>query len=144
MNIFKRVRFLPLAALALAAACSDSTTGPGGDLQVDGLAIVDANNSAVVTVGSEGTVAGSISVPVDGQRALRVVLRAGSVVVNPAFDESVRVTVTNRGVALWQESGTGGGTLTGVSAGSTTLRVDLIRDGTIRYTSPSIPVQVTN
>jgi len=135
------VRLLPLLALGLAAGCSDLGVGSGDE--VDGLTILDGGGSVLVTVNASGTVSGSLSVPAEGQRSLRVVLRSGSGEVTPGLGEFIRVSVTNPGVALWAETDDGRGNLQGVSSGSTSMRIDLISAGTAIYTSPSISVQVT-
>jgi hypothetical protein len=143
MKTFARIRFLPLLALVLAAGCGDLGLDPGGG-QVVGLTIEDAGGNTLVSVASGGTVSGSITVPRNGTRSIRVVLRGASGVVTPGIGESIRVTVINSSLVAWDETGEGTGVLdAGAAAGSTSLRVDLISGGTALYTSPSITVQVT-
>jgi hypothetical protein len=144
MRIFSRVLLLPLLALVLAAGCSDLGLGSGGG-DVVGLTIEDAGGNTVVSVASGGGVTGSITMQRNQQRAFRVVLRGASGVVTPALGELVRVTPTNTQVAHWLGTPQGEGTITtGPSAGTTTLRVDLISTaGSVLYTSPSITVTVT-
>lgn len=141
MKIFARI--LPLLALVLAAGCADLGLDSGaGD--VVGLTIEDASGNTLVSVASGGTVNGSITVPRNGTRSIRVVLRGAGGVVTPGIGESIRVTVTNSSLVSWDETGEGTGVLdAGAAAGSTSLRVDLISSGTAVYTSPLIPVQVT-
>lgn len=131
-----------LAALAATAGCEDLGVGVGGE--VTGLTVQEAGGPALVTV-TGGSVSGGIALPRNSTRALVVTLRGeGGTVVNPTLAETVRVTVTNPGVASWQDAGSGTGTLqAGPAAGSTTLRVDLIRGGSAVYTSPAISVTVT-
>ena len=144
MKSIARVRSLAvLAAVVLAAGCEDLGLNSGAGT-VTGLTIEDATGNDLVTVGAGGSVSGSLSVARNATRSLRVVLRGPAGVVTPGIAESIRVTVTNPGVASWTETGEGTGTLRGVAAGSTTLRVDLINAGSAAYTSPSIGVQVTS
>jgi hypothetical protein len=144
MKIRTRFRLVPLLALVLAAGCEDLGLNSGAD-QVDGLTIQDAGGNTLVTVGASGSVSGTLTVPRNGTRALRISLTGPAGVVTPGIGESVRVTLTNSALVQWQESGTGAGTLVGRNAGggNTSMRVDLISAGTTEYTSPAIPVQVT-
>jgi hypothetical protein len=142
MKIFSRVRLVPVLALVLAAGCEDLGLGTGGG-QVTGLTIQDSGGATLVTVGSTGAVSGSLTVARNATRPLRVVLQGPGGTVTPGIAESIRVTVTNPGVATWTETGEGTGTLRGVVAGSTSLRVDLISAGAAEYTSPAITVTVT-
>jgi hypothetical protein len=140
-TLARALRFAPLLALSLAAGCSDLGLDAGGE--VAGLTIQDAGGT-LVTVGSTGSVSGGLSVPRNQQRTLTIVLRtAGGGVVTPGLGQSIRVTVTNPGVATWTEIGLGIGQLRGVASGSTTMRVDLIDAGTAVYTSPLITIQAT-
>ncbi|HEX6912563.1 MAG TPA: hypothetical protein VF142_19305 [Longimicrobium sp.] len=143
MKTFSRFRLLlPVLALVLAAGCEDLGIDTGSE--VTGLSIEDASGSTLVTVSASGAVSGSLSVPRNGQRSLRVVMRGPAGVVTPGIAESIRVTTTNSQVASWTETGQGTGTLRGgSSAGQTTLRVDFISAGSVGYTSPAIAVQVT-
>ncbi len=143
MKIFSRVRLLlPLLALVLAVGCEDLGVGTGSE--VTGLSIEDGSGNTLVTVSASGTVSGTLSVPRNGQRSLRVVMRGPVGVVSPGIAESIRVTTTNSVVASWTETGQGTGTLRGgTSAGTTTLRVDFISAGSVAYASPAIGVQVT-
>lgn len=143
MKIFMRTRLLPVLALVLAAGCADLGLDSGaGD--VDGLTIQDAGGNTLVTVGASGTVSGTLTVPRNGTRSLRISLTGPAGVVTPGLGESIRVTVTNSQVASWAETGGSTGTLRGGgSAGQTSMRVDLISAGTTEYTSPAITVQVT-
>jgi hypothetical protein len=142
MKIFTRFRMLPVLALVLAAGCEDLGLNSGGGT-VTGLTIQDAGGGTLVTVGAGGSVSGSLTVPRNATRSLRITLTGPGGVVAPGIAESIRVTVTNPGVAAWTETGEGTGTLRGVAAGSTSMRVDLINAGTATYTSPAIAVQVT-
>jgi hypothetical protein len=137
----RALRFAPLLALSLAAGCSDLGLDAGGE--VSGLTIQDAG-SVLVTVSSNSSVSGSLTVARNQSRILTIVLRTASGgVVTPGLGQSIRVTVTNPQVATWAEAGLGVGTLRGVTAGTTSLRVDLMDAGTAVYTSPLITVQVT-
>lgn len=138
------IRFAPLLALVLAAGCSDLTGDLGGDL-VTGLTIEDRNTGAtLVTVSSANSVSGSLGVARNAQRSLAIVLRgAGGGVILPGISETVRVTITNPGVASWASSGGATGTLTGHSTGTTSMRVDVIQAGTVEYTSPDIIINVS-
>lgn len=142
MRIFKRFHLLPVAALVLAAGCSDLGVDTGAGA-VTGLTIEDSGGNPLVTVGSGG-VTGSLTLPRNSTRSLRIILSGPGGVVTPGIAESIRVTVTNSVVASWTETGEGTGTLRGgASAGQTSLRVDLISAGSADYTSPTITVQVT-
>ena len=143
MKILSRFRMLPVLALVLAAGCEDLGLDAGGS-EVTGLTIQDSNGNTLVTVGATGSVNGSLSVPRNATRSLRITLQGPGGVVTPGIAESIRVTVTNSQVASWTETGEGTGTLRGGAAtGNTSMRVDLLSAGTAAYTSPSIPVQVT-
>lgn len=129
-----------LLALGAAAGCEDLVVGGGGE--VSGLSIETIEGGSVVSV-SGSQVNGSVEVPVGGQRSLQVVLRGPGGALTPSLTETVRVTVTNPGVAAWNDGGGGAGVLVaGNAAGQTTLRVDLLRNGSAVYTSPSIAVVV--
>ena len=144
MKISIRTRLLPVLALVLAAGCADLGLDSGaGD--VNGLTIQDAGGNTLVTVGASGSVSGTLTVPRNGTRSLRISLTGPAGVVTPGIGESIRVTLTNSTLVQWQESGTGAGTLVGRNAGggNTSMRIDLISAGTAEYTSPNIPVTVT-
>ena len=142
MKISTRIRLVPVLALVLAAGCEDLGLGSGGG-EVTGLTIQDSGGATLVTVGATGSVSGSLSVPRNNTRSLRITLTGPAGTVTPGLAESIRVTVTNPGVATWTETGEGTGTLRGVTAGNTSMRVDLISAGTAEYTSPAITVTVT-
>jgi hypothetical protein len=143
MKIRTRDRLIPLLALVLAAGCEDLGLGSGAGA-VTGLTIQDAGGNTLVTVGSTGSVSGSLSVPRNGTRTVSITLTGAAGVVTPGIGESVRVTLTNSTLVQWQGSGTTG-SLVGRSAGggSTFMRVDFISAGTVEYESPAIPVTVT-
>jgi hypothetical protein len=144
MKSILRIRgFAALAAVVLATGCTDLGLDTGAG-EVTGLTIEDGSGNDLVTVGASGSVSGSLGVARNAQRSLRVVLRGPAGVITPGIAESIRVTVTNPGVATWTATGSGTGTLRGVAAGNTSLRVDLISAGSAAYTSPGITVQVTN
>jgi hypothetical protein len=136
-------RLIPLLALVLAAGCVDLGVDGEGEA-VAGLTITDGSGATLVTVSSSNSVTGSLSIARNAQRPLAIVLRSsGGSVVTPGLAESVRVSVINPQVASWTETGQGLGTLRGGSSvGSTRLVVDLIRAGTVEYTSPQIQVNV--
>jgi hypothetical protein len=140
----KNTRIRPLAALlalGLLAGCDDLVVGTGGT-QVSGLTIEDASGATLVTVA--GTqVTGSLQVAAGAQRTLVVTLRGPAGPLSPSIGETVRVTVTNPGVASWVDTGGGTGTLRGGSTGQTTLRVDLLGSTAALYTSPSVVVIVS-
>jgi hypothetical protein len=144
MKTFSRIRLLlPLLALVLAAGCEDLGIGTGAG-EVTGLSIEDGSGNTLVTVNASNAVSGTLSVPRNTSRSLRVVLRGPAGVVTPGIAQSIRVTTTNSVVASWTDTGVGTGTLRGgTAAGTTTLRVDFISAGTAEYTSPAITVQVT-
>ena len=137
-------RYAPLLALVLAAGCSDLTGDVGGEL-VTGLTIQDpTSGGTLVTVSASNNVTGGLTVARNQQRNLAIVLRgSGGQVILPGISETVRVTITNPNVASWVDVGGGTGTLRGHTAGTTTMRVDVIQSGTVEYTSPSITIQVT-
>ncbi|HEY0016320.1 MAG TPA: hypothetical protein VGC13_08380 [Longimicrobium sp.] len=144
-TFIRRRRTLGLAALAaitVSAGCTDLTGDLGGAV-VSGLTIEDTGGGTVVTVGSSGSVSGTLTVARNAQRPMAILLRSanGSVVL-PGINETVRVTITNPNVASWAAVGGGTGTLRGHTAGSTSMTVDVIQSGTVEYTSPPIPIQV--
>lgn len=144
MKILNRLRILPLLALALAAGCSDLGLDSGAGA-VTGLTIEDASGNTLVTVSSAGTVSGTLTVPRNGQRAVRISLQGAGGSISPGLADNIRVTLTNSTLVAWDETGTTTGTLVGQSrgAGSTRMVIDLISAGAVEYTSPGIPVQVT-
>jgi hypothetical protein len=144
MTTISRFRLLPLLALVLFAGCEDLGLDSGAGA-VTGLTIQDLGGNSLVTVSSTGAVSGSLSVPRNGTRSVRIVLQGPAGVVTPGIAESVRVTLTNSALVDWDETGSSTGTLVGQNAGAgqTTMRVDFISAGTVDYTSPSITVQVT-
>jgi hypothetical protein len=137
-------RLAPLLALFLMAGCADLGVDPGGG-EVSGLLITDANGIAVVTVSSSNSVSGSLNIARNAQRPLSIVLRnASGGVVAPGVGQTIRVTVINPQVASWTETGLGTGILRGGSTtGNTRLVVDVIKSGTVEYTSPQIEVNVS-
>lgn len=137
-------RLAPLLALFLMAGCADLGVDLGGD-EVAGLLVTDANGIALVTVNSSNSVSGSLSIARNTQRPLAIVLRSASGgTVAPGIGQSIRVTVINPQVASWSETSLGIGTLRGGSTtGSTRMVIDVIRGGTVEYTSPQIEVNVT-
>ncbi len=136
-----RLPVAALLALLLLGGCDDLIVD-GGARQVTGLTIADAGGAQLASV--TGTqVSGSVQVARNADRTLVVTLLGAGGVITPSLAETVRVTVTNPGVASWQDGGSGTGVLRGNSAGSTTLRVDLIRAGVVAYTSPAIAVSVS-
>jgi hypothetical protein len=135
-----RPTILLALALALLAGCGDLIVDAGR--QVTGVTVQDATGATLVTV--QGTqVGGSLTVPRNAQRTLVFTLQGSGGPLSPTLAETIRVTVTNPGVASWQDTGTGTGALRGHSPGVTTLRVDLLRDGAVTYTSPAISVTVS-
>ena len=144
MKTLARIRFLPVLALALAAGCDDLGVDSGGGA-VTSLTIDDLNGATLVTVSPSGSVSGSLSVPRNGQRSIRIVLQGPAGIVTPGIAESIRVNVTNSTLVSWSSTGTSTGTLIGggAGAGNTFMRVDLISGGTSEYTSPGITIQVT-
>lgn len=136
----RALRFAPLLALSLAAGCSDLGLDVGAP--VSGLTIQDGGVTQVTVAAA--SVTGSLSVARNQQRTLTILLRTSSGgIVTPGLGQSIRVTVTNPSVATFTETGLGVGILRGVTAGSTSMRVDLIDSGSAMYTSPSIAIQVT-
>jgi hypothetical protein len=137
-------RLAPLLALVLAAGCADLGVELTGD-DVTGLIITDGSGATLVTVSSASSVSGSLSIARNAQRPLAIVLRsANGGVVTPGVGQSIRVTITNTQVATWTDAGAGAGTLRGgSSAGTTSMRVDVIDSGSVEYTSPSITINVT-
>lgn len=139
---FARWRVAMLAALMLAAGCSELGEALGRDEEYQ----VEVGTVSLITlarVGLDGAVTGSVDVPLGQARQVSVsVLDRGGVLVR----DEVRVAVTNTVVASFQQTGqstgTVGGTLSGNSRGSTSLRVRVLRSGTLLYESPSIPVNV--
>jgi hypothetical protein len=139
----KTTRRFPAAALlgfALLAGCGDLIVD-GGARQVTGLTVEDAGGATLATVAG-GEVSGTVSVARGARRTLVIRLRGAAGPISPTLDETVRVTLTNPGVASWEDTGSGTGVLRGNSTGATTLTVDLLRGGSAAYTSPRIPVVV--
>lgn len=128
-----------LLSVATLVGCEDLVVG-GGD-EVTGLTVQGAAGTLVTVDGSQ--VDGSLTLPVGASRSLSVTLRGPGGVVTPSISETVRVRVTNPGVASWEGGASGAGTLRGETVGTTSMRVDLLRAGSAVYTSPSIAVVVT-
>ena len=133
-------RILPILVVALAAACGDLGVDVGGS-DVAQAAVVDAQGTILATA-DENLVSGAVTVPRNGQRSLSIRLRdASGGTVALGVGESVRVAIVNTQVAQW--SGGAAGTLTGGPvAASTTMRVDVLRGGSLLFSSAAIPVQV--
>ena len=133
-------RILPLLAVALAAGCGDLGVDVGGT-DVAQVAVVDAQGTTLATA-DENLVSGAVTVARNGQRALGIRLRdASGGSVGLGLGESVRVAIVNTQVAQW--SGGADGTLSGGPvAATTTMRIDVLRGGTLLFSSAAIPVQV--
>ena len=143
MKTLSRFRFLPLLVLVLAAGCEDLGLGTGGS-EVTSLTIEDQLGNTLVTVSPVGTVSGSIVLARNAQRTLNIQLLSTAGAVQPGTNETVRVSITNSQLATWSGGTSDAGILrAGATAGSTTMRIDLLRAGSVVYSSPSIPVQVT-
>jgi hypothetical protein len=143
MRLRRRVRGIALCAgVALAApGCDDLGVGPGPG-EISGLTIRDASGAVLVTVAGS-TVSGQVALARGDSRTLVITLEGPQGPVFPGLAETIRVTVTNPGVASWQDGGGGTGTLRGETSGATGMRVDLLRGGSVVYSSPSVLVAVT-
>jgi hypothetical protein len=141
----KRIRaFLVLVAAMFAAGCEDLTGRLGGaDYQV----VVTGGGLVLAAAPVTGVVSGSISVGANAQRTITVsVLDRGNAPVVLGANDQIRVIIVSTPIATFQATGTANGavigTLRGVSTGSTSMRVQLLRGGTAEYESPSIPITV--
>jgi hypothetical protein len=139
---FRAFAALLLAAL-LAAGCEDIGLTGNPSHQV----VIAGGGTVVVTVSPGGAVNGTLTVASGAQRTIAISLldRSGDPITLGANDQ-IRVTVVSTPIATFTASGSGGntvtGTLRGVSAGTTSLNVQLLRGGTSEYNSPNIPVIV--
>lgn len=142
----KRIRaFAVLAAAVLAAGCEDLTGRLGGS---DHQVVITGSGLVLAAAPVTGVVTGSVNVSAGAQRTIVVtVLDRGSTPVTLGANDQIRVIVLNTTVATFtataQGSGAVTGTLRGISRGTTSLRVQLLRNGTSEYDSPSIPIDVS-
>jgi hypothetical protein len=132
-----------LAAVLLTAGCEDIGFSSNPSHQV----VIASAGTVVVTVSPAGAVNGTLTVASGAQRTIAISLldRAGAPITLGAGDQ-IRVTVVSTPIATFTASGSGGntvtGTLRGVSAGNTSLSVQLLRGGTAEYNSPNVPIIV--
>jgi hypothetical protein len=128
-------------AVATAPGCDDLGVGLGPG-EITGLTIRDADGAVLVTVAGS-TVSGQVALVRGDSRTLVITLQGPQGPISPGLAETIRVSVTNPGVASWQDAGSGTGTLRGETSGATGMRVDLLRGGSVVYASPSVLVTVT-
>jgi hypothetical protein len=117
---------LALAAAATLAACQNPVSA-GAHITPEGFALLEGSTTLVTGTGgqSQPTVTGNLSVGVGQQRTLSVRFTdAGGAVMLPPSGYYIDVVTTGAaGIATWQPATDGlSGTLTGVAAGTTTLR----------------------
>ena len=144
------VRAVAVAAVSLAAACSD-VTGGGHSHQPGRYAVLitdETTGQAYAQVYADGTVQGGISLAAGAQRHL--VFRLLTDTNDPApvgFGDEIRINVTNTVVGGFQVDSHNAnvvhGTLTGGQQGQTTLRLQYIQAGLTEYTSPAVTITVT-
>jgi len=134
---------LLLCAAVLAAGCGDIGLTGNPTHQV----VITGGGTTLVSVTPAGEVLGTLAVGAGTQRTITISVldRAGFPVTLGANDQ-IRVTVVSTPVATFTASATAAnavvGTLRGVSAGQTSLTVQLLRAGTSEYDSPNVPVIV--
>jgi hypothetical protein len=137
------------AACVLVAACSDLPTGKPAQQAKYQVLIVDETTAQVYAqVFADGSVQGGIALPTGAQRHLVLRLLTdtnGDVGIGPG--DEIRISTLNTVVAGFHADSQSGnivhGTLTGVSQGATTLRIQYIQGGFTAYDSPGIPVTVS-
>lgn len=150
IRISTLVRAVAVAAVSLAAACSD-IAGGGTAHQPGHYAVLitdESTGEAYARVFADGTVQGGISLAAGAQRHL--VFRLLTDTNDPAgvgFGDEIRINVTNTVVGAFhvdsQNANVVHGTLTGGQQGQTTLRLQYIQAGFTEYTSPAVTVNVT-
>ena len=151
IRISTLARAVAVAAVSLAAACSDATGGGGTTHQPGRYAVLitdESTGQAYAQVFADGTVQGSITVAAGAQRHLVFQLLTDT--NDPAgvgFGDEIRINVTNTVVGAFQVDSHNAnvvhGTLTGGQQGQTTLRLQYIQAGFTEYTSPAVTINVT-
>ncbi|HEX6749474.1 MAG TPA: hypothetical protein VF092_19415 [Longimicrobium sp.] len=149
ISIFTRT----LAAVALcvvaAAGCEDLGTGePHQRGQYQVLITDEATGLAYAQVFADGSVQGGITLAAGTQKHLVLrLLTSTNTAVGIGPGDEIRINLTNTVVASFhvdsQQGGVIHGTLTGGSAGATTLRLQYIQAGFTEYESPAVNVTVT-
>jgi hypothetical protein len=150
IRISTLARAVAVAAVSLAAACSDATGG-GTTHQPGRYAVLitdETTGQAYAQVFADGTVQGSITVAAGAQRHLVFTLLTDTNDPAPVgFGDEIRINVTNTVVGGFQVGSHNAnvvhGTLTGGQQGQTTLRVQYIQAGFTEYTSPAVTINVT-
>jgi hypothetical protein len=133
---------LAVLALPLLAACDDISFGSDGT-RVEGVAILDANGNVLASARGATEVAGELTVAAGANRLLTVQLRDRSDRPVPLpVGGTIDVVTTTPLIADWTAETATTGRLVGVSAGTTTLRVDYRIGGRVEYGPPFITVVV--
>lgn len=143
----KRIRalFVLAAAAIFTAGCEDLTGRVGGgDHQV----VVSGGGQVLAAAPVTGVVTGSVSVAAGSQRTITVaVLDRGNAPVVLGANDQIRVTILDTTIATFQATGQSAGAVIGILRGmvreDTSLRVQLLRSGSLVYESPSIPIIVS-
>ena len=142
----KRTRaFLVVAAAVLAAGCEDLTGRLGGS---DHQVVVTGSGLVLAAAPVTGVVTGSVNVSAGAQRTIVVtVLDRGNTPVTLGANDQIRVIILDTTIASFQATGQASGavtgTLRGLRSGGTRMQVQLLRNGTSEYDSPSIPIDVS-
>lgn len=127
-STFSRRRFTVLAAALLTlgtGACKDSTA-PEEEPEVVTMRITPAGGTAI-TVGSTGTVTGSLTVPAGGTRSFTVEFLNAAGQPDPIVDGSTfQVSVTPSAGITFARTGPFAGTLTGGAAGTVAVQFGLL------------------
>lgn len=136
-----------LAALTLSlslAACGNPVEREDHH-EAAGLVVEDAQGAVLARVDQNRAVTGGITLKSGEAREVRVffVEADGERIALDGREFSLRATVQNTGVATWTKLAEDRGRIGGASAGSTTIRFDMMHGGHPDYRGEPIPVTVT-
>lgn len=135
---------LVLALALFGAACENPVEDHDDHEDAAGVVVEDLQGNVLARVDASRNVTGGITLQSGQQREVRVTFLADDgdrIVLEDEF--GLDATVANTGVATWTQIAHTGGRLAGTSVGSTTITFDLTHGGHPDYTSPAIPVTVT-
>lgn len=136
---------LVLALALFGVACSNPVEDDDHHEEAAGVVVEDLQGNVLARVDASRNVTGSITLQSGQEREVRVTFLAddGDRIALDDDEFGLDATVANTGVATWTQVAETGGRLAGTSVGSTTIAFDLTHGGHPDYTSPAIPVTVT-
>lgn len=146
----RRLRLVTAFLLLAGGAACSSSTGPGDHPEPAGL-LIEALGEAVISIGPDRVVTGTITVAAGLSTPLLNItfFDADGTPLTLAEDEYVRVEINSPLVVSLQQVPGGNNVvqLTGLTAGTSSVRISLMHGtfpgGHADYVSPNIPVTVT-